>query len=62
MGFISSSSSSSSVGLHLYIVYSIVQNIQNLFRFRVGILPGLGWGISFGIQAQLECNIRYVHT
>lgn len=47
-------------------VHSIVQNIQNLFRFRVGILPGLGWGriknyhLAFGIQAQVECNIRYL--
>lgn len=32
-----------------------------LFRFGVGILPGLG-RISFGIQAQLKCNIRYLHT
>lgn len=43
MGFISSSSSSS-VGLHCTFVHSIVQNIQNLFRFGVGILAGAGLG------------------
>lgn len=43
------------VHLYIYTEYS------DLFRFGVGILPGLG-RISFGIQAQLKCNIRYIHT
>lgn len=52
--------------IHLYICTFNSTEYSDLFRFGVGILAGAGLGknlrISFGIQAQLKCNIRYIHT
>lgn len=60
------------MGFHLLLLFLLGRFTLYIqwyrFRFRVGILPGLGWGriknyhLAFGIQAQLKCNIRYIYT
>lgn len=65
MGFISiKASSSSSAGYICTFVHSMVQNIFISVRGRNFTGTGLGKNnhLAFGIQAQLKCNIRYIHT
>lgn len=50
--------------IHLLLVHSMVQNIQNLFRLGVGILPGLGWGRikNYHLAFRHNSSAIYIHT